>query len=241
MATTADALNLEPDNLAFVFDSNVGVSAADLGVFLQRASTVSRGVGVELYVVGLREGSLAVVARAARKVVKAGLEEFRTSPIRTTASATALVGVASAAIVAAMTPNPQHVSPLAKAGAGLVEHHAVTQISLVTINKTTIVMDEQRAADVRTMDAERSYRSPSADIRGLISQASAGELSGTVVLVGGELHFRPDGFRYLVPIELSNSTLSRFVRPEQRVVVTGELLLRDSLPDLLVIRDSRPG
>ncbi len=241
MATIADTLNLEPDNLAFIFDSDVGVSAAGLGLFLQRASTVSRRAGVELYVVGLREGSLAVVAKVARKGVRASLEEFKSSPVRTTASAVALVGVAYAAIATAMSPSPGQVSPLAKAGAGLVEHHAVTQISLITTNRTTIIMDERRAAEVRMLDAERSYEAlPSADVRRLISSARTGDLSGTVLLVDDELHFRPDGFRYLVPIDGSTSTLPKSVQPGRHLVVSGELLLRDSQPDLLVIRDTRP-
>ncbi len=242
MATSADILNLQSNNLAFLFDSDVGVRAADLGQFLQRASTVSRNAGVELYVVGLREGSLAVVARVMRKGAQAGIEEFKSSPIRTTASAAALVGMVTAALVAAMTPRPGYVSPLAKAGAGLVEDHSVTQISLITTNSTTIIMDEQRAADVRKLEVERPYDAlPPADVRRLIASARTGDLSGTVLLVDGELHFRPDGFRYLVPIDHSGNAASGLVRPGQHLVVWGELLLRDLQPDLLAIRDARLG
>jgi hypothetical protein len=240
MATTAAALNLEPNNLAFVFDSEIGVSAADLGLFLQRASTVSRRAGVDLYVIGLHEGSLAVVARALRKGGQAGIDEFRSSPIRTAASAAALVGMATAAIAAAMIPRPGDVSPLAKAGAGLVEHHSVTQISLVTTNRTTIVMDEKRAAEVRMLESERHYDAlPSPDVRQLMASAINGNLSGTVLLVDGELHFRPDGFRYLVPVDRSAAALPEVVRPGRHLVVWGQLLLRNTQPDMLVIREAR--
>ena len=49
---TSERLRLQADELAFVFDSEVGVKAADLADFLKKASTVSRRAGAELYVVG---------------------------------------------------------------------------------------------------------------------------------------------------------------------------------------------
>jgi hypothetical protein len=239
MATTAWTLTLEPNDLAFVFDSDVGVSAADLGLFLQRASTVSRGAGVDLYVVGLREGSLAVIAKALRKGAQAGIEEFKSSPIRTTA---AVVSLATAAVAAAMIPRPGHVSPLAKAGAALVEHHSVAQISLITMNSTTIIMDERRAAEVRRFEGEKQHGDlPSPEVRRLIASAASGDLAGTVLLVDGELHFRPDGFRYLVPIDRTTGALPQLVQAGRHLRVWGQLLLRDSQPDMLVVRDALPG
>lgn len=242
MVATADALNLGPDNFAFVFQSEAGVRAADLGLFLQRASTVSRRAGAELYIVGLREGSLAVVAKVARKGANAAYEEFKSSPVRTSASAVALVGAVTVALGMAMNPEPGHVSPLAKAGAALVEDHSVTQISLISRNRTIVIMDEDRAAEVRRLQVERRYEAlPAPDVRKLIASARTGDLSGAVLLVDGETHFRPDGFRYLVPIDRVPHLLQAVVRPDEHIIVSGELLLRDSQPDLLIVRDARPG
>lgn len=242
MATAAD-LGLGPNDLAFVFDSNVGVNAADLGAFLQRASVVSRRAGADLYVVGLHEGSLAVVAKAVRRGAKAlgnaVADEFQATPVKTTAGA--LAAVVSTAIITAMIPQPGKVSPVAKAGAALVENHNVSQISLLTVNQTTLIMDESRAAEVREFDhAAMSDRPLLPDVRRLISRASEGNLSGTVTLVEGELHFRPDGFRYLVPIDYLVRPPAA-VQPGRHLIVSGEIVLRDSLPDSLVIHDAYEG
>lgn len=241
MVASADSLELGPDNLAFVFDSNVGVSAADLGLFLQRASTVSRRAGADLYVVALREGSLAVITRVARKGARAAIKEFKSSPIRTSASGVALVGAVTVALGVAMDPKSGQPSPLAKAAAALVEDHSVTQISLVTVNRTVVVMDEDRAAEVRQLQVERPYEAlPSPEVRKLIASAKTGELAGVVLLVDGEMHFRPDGFRYLVPIGPLPESVAAVVRPDRHITVWGELLLRDSQPDLLIVRDAWP-
>lgn len=240
MTTTSEALGLQSNNIAFVFDSDVGVIAADLGLFLQRASTVSRQAGVDLYVVGLREGSLAVVAKVVQKGIQAGINEFKSSPIRTSASATALASIAYAAISAAANPSTGIATPLAKAGAALVEHHSITQISLITQNHTTIVMDSKRAAEVRALTQVKPHiSSPSPDVRRLISSAQSGELSGTVVFAEDKLYFRPDGFRYLVPIDRYNSTTPSCIAPGNHVIIFGEIVLRDSRPDTLVVRDAR--
>jgi hypothetical protein len=202
MAIMVGASRLEPDNLAFVFETEIGVSATELGLFLQRASTVSRSAGVNLFVVGLNEGSLSVVTRAFRKGAEAALlaskEELRTSPVRTSGAAIGVVAVAVAAIAHAMTPGPGTVSPLARAGATLIENRTVVQISLVTVQEATVVMDQRRAGEVRIFDVKRSPApQPSSEVRRLMSSATRGDLSGTVVLVDGERHFRPDGYRYL--------------------------------------------
>lgn len=242
MATTADTLHLDPDSMAFVFDSDVGVSAADLGLFLQRASTVSRRVGAELYVVGLRDGSLAVIAKVVRRGAQASIKEFKSSPIRTSAAAVTLVGVVVGALGLAMTPRPGQVSPLAKAGASLVEDHSITQISLISLNQTVVVMDKERAAEVRMSQVESTHENlPSAEVRKLVSSAGEDGISGTVLIVSGEAHFRPDGFRYLVPIHISSECSTDLIRDNQHVTVMGELLLRNLQPDLLIIREARRG
>ncbi|CAL1690587.1 hypothetical protein MMB232_00716 [Brevundimonas subvibrioides] len=239
MATSADSLNLSQNDLAFVFDSEVGVDASDLGLFLQRASVVSRRAGAELYVIGLQEGSLAVVARVVRKGVKAAGEEFKSSPIRTAASGLTLVTAVGVALGLAMTPKAGQVTPLAKAGAALVHEHSVKQISLISIHRTTVIMDQHQAEEVRRLQSEPSHDSQAGqDVRRLIASARSGELSGTVLDVRGELHFRPDGFRYLVPVDRIPQGLAQIIRPNAHITVWGEVLLRDRLPDLLIIRDA---
>ncbi len=48
-------------------------------------------------------------------------------------------------------------------------------------------------------------------------------LIGETVLVDGELHFRPDGFRYLVPIDQHASDGAMKLVPGARIRVTGQI------------------
>lgn|GEM_PF-3237381 len=238
---TSERLRLQADELAFVFDSEVGVKAADLADFLKKASTVSRRAGAELYVVGLREGSLAVVARVLRKVGKASLEEAKSSPIRTAGAAVGIVSIVAMALMSAIKPDQAGATPLSKAGAVLVEDKSITQISLVTIDRSTVVMDREMAEEVRRLEGERGRTLLAApDVRLLIEHAATSGIRGKFVDAGGEPHFRPDGFRYLVPVALPPSIDPAALAPGRGGVVRGELLLKESRPDLLVVREIEP-
>jgi len=191
--------------------------------------------------VGLREGSLAVVARVLRKAGKASLEEVKSSPVRTAGAAVGIVSIVAMALLSAIKPTETSATPLAKAGAVLVEDKSITQISLITIDRSTVVMDEETAKQVRRLEGEGRRRLLAApDVRRLIQYAATSGIRGTVVYVDGEPHFRPDGFRYLVPVALATGVDEEALASARDVVVWGELLLKDSQPDILVIRKIAP-
>lgn len=133
MTATASGLELASNEFALHFDSKDGVTATNLGRFLQRAATVARGQGAELQVIGLREGSLDVLLKAVAKskIAKNAKKEFEKAPVGTTAAGAALVGaVVSALIFATSSGKP---TPLAKSAADIIEQTTVTQIQVVTV------------------------------------------------------------------------------------------------------------
>lgn len=142
MTSIVDGLTLQPDELAFHFAGDGGVDVDALSNFLRRASTVAKGRGAELRAVGLRDGSLVVKLRviAKSKIAQNASKKFVADPLDGAVKVTALVGAVAGAIIWMMSPAGGD-TPVAKAGAQIVEEHNVTQISIVTNNDTTVIMD----------------------------------------------------------------------------------------------------
>jgi hypothetical protein len=236
MASRAEELALSADEFAFYFRSDKGVEAHELGIFLQRAATVARQQRVDLLVIATRSGSLAVILKALRK-------EFKKAPAATTAAGMAVVGPIVAAIVYAMSPHSGQATPLAKAGSELIEQSHVEQIEVVTINETIVVMDEDRAREIREIERrnKRQVRSlPAPQVQELIEYARKGALDGAVVDVEGELHFRPDGYRYLVPIDIRRSDVTSELYGGSHIRVSAEILTHRGQPDSIVIHEAHP-
>jgi len=243
MASLASELQLRPDEFAFYFQSEAGVEAHELGLFLQRAATVAKRQGAELRVTTTKSGSLAVILQAFRRSRRApaGRDEVAKPPTAVRAASAGLAITVAGAIIYAMTPRPGHVTPLAKAGAEVVEKCHVQQIQVVTIKETTVVMDENRAQRVREfqdIERRRSLALPPAEVQLLIGAARKGTLSGDVVDVEGELHFRPDGYRYLVPINMGISDAAQELYPRAHFRVQADLRTLDGQPDTIIIHSA---
>lgn len=239
MATVAKRLGLGPDEFAFHFETMVGVDADALATFLKRAATVARRNGSELRVVGLREGSLDVVLKAIRK---GAAKEFEEKPIDTTIKTSVFVGGIVAGIIHMMSPQLSGDTPIAKAGADVVENHHVTQITIVTNDESTVVMNQMIAKEVREVGKrqhllEESDAVPrlSAPIAGMLRDARSGDLSGETSIVKGELHFRPDGYRYWVPVDENPVTANGLLQPGARYRVSGHIALSGGQPDRIII------
>lgn len=147
------------------------------------------------------------------------------------------------AIVYFMSPAESGSTPIAKAGADVVENHHVTQITIVTNEESTVVMNETIASEVR--EAERSHQpmlSPPEETRRLpqpaiamIEDARRGNLSGEAALVGDELHFRPDGYRYWVPVNDNPGRAQGQLFPGGHFRVAGHIATRGGLPDRIIV------
>jgi hypothetical protein len=242
MATHNAELDLAPDEFAFRFDTEFGVEADEVAAFLQRAATVARRTGADLRVVGVREGSLVIKLRA---VAKAAGKEFKKTPLAGTASVFAIGGVIYA-IVHAMIPSHTSITPLARAGAQIVEQHQVKTIEVITVNQTFLVMDETRAAQIRMLDEHLKHRGRApapgesissfddVDVPRLVQAAKQGALSGEVLEVEGELHFRPAGFRFLVPIDAAPD-IAGALQAGKHVRIAGQVITRNGQPDRLIV------
>lgn len=224
MTSSFSAYDLRRDEFAVVFDSDTGVDANELGIFFQRLATVGRQAGADLRVLAHERGSLAVIIRAISRSANA---EFNRAPIGTTASGVAIggatVGLVTAAVVAAMSLTAGRATALAKAGAELVESHGINNIKLVTINQTFVVMDEKRVLQLRALERHRKVVSeaynaqtfePTPEVRRLISDARKGLLSGSIYAAAGGLHFRPDGYHFMVPVDTLHSSAAGTLLPD---------------------------
>ena len=245
MPSRAADLRLQPDEFAVLFRSDAGVDANELGIFLQRASTVGRRAGAELQVVAVEHGSVAVILRTIKRssIAKSAGKEFAKAPIGTTAAGTAIVGAVVSAIVFAMAATHGEVTPLAKAGADLVENHQVQEIQIVTINQTFVVMDEHRVEQLRAVERRVELPRealPAPEVRQLIAQGRKGTLSGEVFYVAGELHFRPDGYRYLVPVDTRRSEAIGDLKVDVHFRVVADILTHNGQPDTIIIHDATP-
>lgn len=252
MASVVEQLVLRSDEFAFYFESEVGVEVDALATFLKRASTIARRNGGELRVVGLHEGSLAVVIRT---ITKNAGKEFMAKPIDGSLKVTGLVTAISAAIIFLMSPQKGADEPISKAGAAIVENHPVTQISIVTNVQTTVVMNEQIAVEMREVrraarldaiaspdralrvEAQPHFPRPVED---LAEDARVGGLTGRIDIVDGAVHFRPDGFRFWVPVYLSVAPDSVQMVPGQRYRVGGQIEMTQGQPDRIVIQSAAP-
>jgi hypothetical protein len=146
VAAIAEQPSLRRNEFAFHFETDNGVAVDMLATFLRRAATVARSRGADLRVVGVREGSLAITLSA---IKKGAAKEFREKPIDTTVKVSALVVAVVGAIVAAMSLAKSGVSPLAAAAIELVDHQEVTQITIVTSEANTVLINKEIAKRVR--------------------------------------------------------------------------------------------
>lgn len=234
LAKTSGA-RLGDDEFAFHFDTPRGIDAQRLGVFLQRAAKVARDNGANLRIIAIEEGSLDVVARVTKATARKVGDEFAANPVKTTAASSVLVGVVIKGLAMVMAPSESGATPLAKAGAEIVEKEPVQSITIVSQGGQVIVMDPVIAGEVRR--AERRYQAP-----GLPSYretqrmiADGGELSGSVAEMEGELYFRPDGHRFAVPIDMHTSEAADILYPGAHFRVRGELILRHNRPYALIV------
>ena len=244
MAAVAERLGLGPDEFAFHFETKLGVDADALATFLKRAATVTRRSGAELRVVGVREGSVDVVVKAVRK---GAAKEFKEKPIDTTIKTSVFVGGIVAGIVHMMSPQMSGDTPIAKAGADMVENHHVTQITVVTNDDSTVVMNQTIAKEVRKvrerqhlLEVPHAVSRLSAPVAGMLRDARSGDLSGETSIVKGELHFRPDGYRYWVPVDENPVTANGLLQAGGRYRVSGHIALNGGQPDRIVVDGAVP-
>jgi hypothetical protein len=249
MATVEQRPQIAPDEFAFHFETEVGVDADALANFLKRTASAARRIGGEVRVVGLQQGSLTVILKALKK---GAAKEFKEKPIDTTIKSTAFVTAVVTAIVHLMSPQLSGDNPLAKAGADIVENHQVSQITIVTNDQNTVVMNPMMAIAVREAAKHKSlmkdhqgllavdspYALLSPPVAELVRDAQRGELEGMTSVVEGELHFRPIGYRYWVPIEDHRVDGSATLQPGGRYRVSGHIELNERLPDRIVIKQA---
>jgi len=240
VAEIAEQLNLRRNEFAFHFATDNGVEAAVLATFLTRAATVARRHGADLRVVGVRAGSLTVIVAAIRK--GAG-KEFTERPIDTTIKASVFVTAIVTAIVAAMSPAKD--SPMAKAAADIVDRHEVKQITIVTNQTETLLMDEEIAKRIRQA-RPRALAAPKSVVHliaqqvvELVENANRGGLSGEFLLVEGHLHFRPDRYRFLVPVVMESHGIEQLATGKH-YRVTGRIETREGQPDSIMVRSAVP-
>jgi len=234
MAEVAERLDLGPDEFAFHFKTGAGVDADALATFLKRAATVARRSGGELRVVGVHEGSLDVVLKA---IKKGAAKEYAEKPIDTTIKTSAFVTAIVAGIIHLMSPQQSGDTPIAKAGADIIESNEVSEISIVTNEQRHVVMNPAIAKLVREvreelhlLDGPPENLRLSAPVAGLLRDVRSGELSGETSVVKGELHFRPDGYRYWVPVVESD-----LLKPGARYRLSGHIALKGNQPDRIII------
>jgi len=229
---------LDINEFAFRFAGGQGVAANDLGDFLRYLATLSKRQGVSIEVVGLDQGSLIVRLRARVSA------EFKKAPIGTSAAAAGLLMLAPT-LLSAFHPTEQP-SPIAKVAIKMVEEGSVDRIELVTEGSVRVVMDQKLVNEFRKArrnlvetqyasipKSSRYVDSESPEVRGLVDSAEQGKLIGEVFDVAGILHFRPNGFRYLVPINIMADELT--LRPGVRYQVKGEITTIRGRPDAIDI------
>lgn len=252
MTPTEKQLELDPSEFAFYFRSDAGIEAGDLGDFLKRTAAVARREGAEVRVVGFEQGSLIVVFKAIAKKMKKTArkvgKEFNKAPLAATADAMTIIVPIVGAIVWAMSPDS--AAPLAQASAEVMKKHDVTEIKLITINENITVMDQDSAEQVRRVvrhrkemrAAERQmaledYRD---EIPRLAHDPVHQKFGGTFAQLGGELHFRPDGFSYFVPVvfmkrDEQDKVLRGGIPDDSFYRVDAHLFFKQQMPDRMII------
>jgi hypothetical protein len=244
MTTVAERLEMGPDEFAFHFEARQGVDADALATFLKRAATVVRRSGGELRVVGLRDGSLDVVLKA---IKRGATKEFKEKPIDTTIKTSVFVAGIVAGIIHLMSPQLSGGTPIAKAGADIIENHSVTTITVLTNESSATVMNQAIAKEVREAQGRQNLlEGPdpvprlAAPVAGMLRDARSGDLSGDTSVVMGELHFRPDGYRYWVPIEENPITSNGSLKPGARYRVSGHIAMSGGQPDRIIVDRATP-
>lgn len=230
-----NGMTLGDDEFAFHFDTERGIDAQRLGVFLQRAAKVARDNGANLRIVAIEEGSLDVVARVTKAAAKKVGDEFAANPVKTSAASSVLVGLVIKGLAMVMAPAESGATPLGKAGAEIVEKERVQSITIISQGGQVIVMDPAIADEVRRAEQGRrvpelpSYRETQRMI------ANGGEITGFVAEMDGDLYFRPDGHRFAVPIDMQTSEAADVLYPGSNYRVRGELILRRERPYVLIV------
>jgi hypothetical protein len=232
-------LSLQPNEFAFYFSTNRGIEANELGDFLKRAATVAKRAGTEIRVIGIEHGSLAVKLTALTKAIKKDFMKQPVGPLLTMGGGA--VAATVAAISWAMQPQGDKVDPLAKSGASVVEKHEVSKIEIITVNQTIVVMDEERAADIREVERRARHRETPRlkyDIPAMVADMRDHHLEGSTVEIRGVLHFQPDGTNFYVPVDLSKGDMHR-LQADAYYQVQGELRLKNGQPDSMIIFHAR--
>lgn len=247
--TSIKNIELKPDEFALYFAGNQGVDLDALANFLKRVSSVARRHGGELVIVGLHEGSLVVKLRAiARsKIAQNAIKEFSDKPIDGSVKVTGLIAAIAGAIIWLMSPT-KDVTPIAKAGAEIIDKHQITEISVVTNEKITVVMNEAIAKKIKkkheiravgraseksqiTKIVKNQYNLPEIEI--MVKDAHQSNLTGEVALVGDAFHFQPDGYHYWVPIYMRPSS-SVQLHPGERYRIGGQIKTLNGQPDQII-------
>ena len=252
MAATGESLGLQPDEFAFYFQSREGIEASELGTFLKRAAAVAKNAGAEIRVVGIQNGSLAVIMNAIKKsrVAQAAANEFMEKPLDGTLKATKIVGGATAivatvvtGIVLAMSPDPEVVDPMAKAGADVVQKQNVETIQIVTLNDTIIVMDEESAYQIRQFERQnRGRKKPpqlSYEMAMMVEDMRERHIAGSIVDIHGALFFSPDDAQFYVPVDMNRSEDADILEPDAHYLIRGELVIKNRQPHSVIIQRAR--
>ena len=230
MVALAEKLRLSDDQFAIYFAGGGSLEASDLGKFLQRSSTVARHRGAILLVDDIRPGSRAIILRAIGSAIR---KEFKDTPVKTTAAAGALTALVAGAIASAMSSATP--SPVAKAAAEIVVEQRFERIEVVTVNKSTVVMDQERAGSI-VRYKPRTSKIHEVDLDNAQLEAREGSLTGSFVDVEGQPYFRPDGHNFLVP---AVSVGMEEIPPPGHYRIMGDLVIRRGVPDVLYVKSIR--
>lgn len=243
MNPLSEKFDLTPSQFAILFETDRGVEADDLGNFLKRVAAIARREGAELRVVSFEPGSLATIFEAVKKskVAKNAKKEFVKAPIASSGVITGVVAAVAGALIWAFDAEDAGATPLSRAGACVIEEKEVKEIKLVTVEKTVVLMDENTARRVREIDNQydKPKRLEYEQIRVLTDRASSGTLEGSVASIFGELHFRPDGYKFFVPINVDRTHPDVEIYSDAHFRVTGELVMRNGRPDSIIIQSAK--
>lgn len=137
--------------------------------------------------------------------------------------------------------------------AEIIDTHHVTEISVITNNNTTVVINRAIAGDMRQARRQRSIVEEDVvvgmsstdsqlkhQVTTMVWEARLGNLVGEVALVQGMLHFRPDGYHYWVPVDSRRSSSLVQLAPGARYRVGGQIETLRGQPDRVVVESADP-
>jgi hypothetical protein len=117
----------------------------------------------------------------------------------------------------------------------------------VTNDDSTVVMNGAIARQLREARQQQNLLSGpdtvprlSAPVAGMLRDARSGDLSGETSIVKGELHFKPDGYRYWVPVDENPVTANGVLLTGGRYRVSGHIALKGGQPDRIVVDQAVP-